>query len=79
VGHRFPLQSLLEEATSTQEKALYQAIVSLDEGADIAEYAAREAGDGERNQLLAEAKQLRKHSAEIRRMIGERTTPPVHN
>lgn len=75
VGHRFPLRTLLEETTSTQEKALYQAIVSLEEGADIAEYAAREATGGERKQLLDEAGQLRKHSAEVRRMIEERTSP----
>ncbi len=79
VGHRFPLRTLLEETTSEQEKALYQAIVSLEEGADIAEYAAREASDAARKQLLGEARQLRKHSAEVRRMIEERTTPPVND
>lgn len=72
VGHIFPLRTLLEETTSTQEKALYQAIVSLEEGADIAECAAREATGNEREQLLAEAQQLRRHSTEVRRLIEER-------
>jgi two-component system chemotaxis response regulator CheB len=74
VGHIFPLRTLLEETTSTQEKALYQAIVSLEEGADIAERAAREATGSEREQLLAEAQQLRRHSTEVRRLIEERKT-----
>jgi two-component system chemotaxis response regulator CheB len=77
VGHIFPLQTLLEELTSTQEKSLYQAIVSLEEGADLAEYAARQTNNGQREQLAAEASQLRRHSAEIRRLIEERKTPPV--
>ncbi len=77
VGHIFPLATLLEESTSTQEKALYQAIVSLEEGADMAEYAACEANDGERKQLLAEAKQLRRHSAAVRQLVEERKTPAV--
>lgn len=77
VGHLFPLQTLLEESTSTQERSLYQAIVSLEEGADIAEYAARHSNAAQQKQLFAEAGQLRRHSAEIRRLIEERKTPPV--
>lgn len=77
VGHIFPLRTLLEESTSTQERALYQAMVSLDEGADLAEYTARRAGEAERKQLLAEASQLRQQAQEIRRLIEERRTPPI--
>lgn len=77
VGHIFPLHELLEESTSTQEKSLYQAMVSLEEGADIAEYTAQRASEGERKQLLAEAGQLRQHSEAIRRLIEERQAPPI--
>lgn len=76
-GHIFPLHTLLEESTSTQERALYQAMVGLEEGADISECAARAAGGSERKQLLAEASQLRRHSEAIRRLIEERKTPTL--
>ena len=35
VGHRFPLKTLVNEQTSTQERRLYEAIVALQEGADL--------------------------------------------
>src|SRR5262249_40609895 len=37
VGHGFSLRTLLEEHTSTQERRLYEAIVALEEGADLAD------------------------------------------
>jgi len=77
VGHAFPLQSLVEEATSTQERKMYEAVLSLEEGADISELAATRLREVDREQLLAEAKQLRQHAAAIRKMIEERKTPPV--
>lgn len=75
VGHVFPLMTLIDEATSTQERKLYEAIVALEEGADLAEYAAKERlGNGN---LVREAEQLRQHAASIRKLIEERTTPFV--
>lgn len=77
VGHIFPLQTLIEEATSTQERKLYEALVSLQEGVEIAELAASHAGDSEKKQMLAEARQLRKQAQTVRQLIEERQTPPV--
>lgn len=76
VGHIFPLKTLLDEATSTQERKLYEAIVALEEGADMAELAA-ETEDAGNGNLQKEAKQLRAHAAAIRRLIEERRTPAV--
>lgn len=56
---------------------MYEAIVSLEEGADMAEYAAAQAGNDEGKQLIAEAKQLRKHAQAGRQLIEERQSPPV--
>lgn len=77
VGHAFPLQTLIEEATSVQERKMYEAMLSLEEGADLAEFAAGRAGAGDKEQLAAEAKQLRRHVEELQQLIAERQTPPV--
>jgi two-component system, chemotaxis family, protein-glutamate methylesterase/glutaminase len=74
VGHVFPLKTLLDEETSTQERKMYEAIVALEEGADLAEYAAAR-GVATNGNLTKEAEQLRRHAAAIRRLIEERTTP----
>jgi two-component system, chemotaxis family, protein-glutamate methylesterase/glutaminase len=77
VGHRFPLETLIEEATATQERKLYEAIVSLEEGADMAELQSSRAPEDERPRFVSEAKQLRRHALEIRKLIEERQTPAV--
>ena len=77
VGHLFPLKTLLEEETSTQERKLYEAIVSLEEGADLAEYAAARDDQGDPKRLTHEARQLREHAAGIRKLIEERVSPSV--
>jgi two-component system, chemotaxis family, protein-glutamate methylesterase/glutaminase len=77
VGHLFPLKTLLEEHTITEERKLYEAIVALEEGADLAEYAVGRGDHGDAAQLTREAKQLREHAAVVRSLIEQRTTPPV--
>ncbi|WP_263416596.1 chemotaxis protein CheB [Terriglobus albidus] len=77
VGHVISLKTLVEEETSTQEKTLYQAIVALQEGADLAEYAATRMTDVDVEALRREAEQLRKHADTIRSMIEERVAPSV--
>jgi two-component system, chemotaxis family, protein-glutamate methylesterase/glutaminase len=78
VGHVFPLKTLIEEETSTQERKLYEAIVSLDEGADLAEYTASlKSQESRRESLRNEAKQLREHAAAIRKILQERTATPL--
>jgi two-component system, chemotaxis family, protein-glutamate methylesterase/glutaminase len=76
VGHIFPLKTLLDEQTSTQERKMYEAIVALEEGADMAEYAAAH-GVPSNGDLYKEAHQLRRHAAAIRKLIEERTTPSL--
>jgi two-component system chemotaxis response regulator CheB len=75
VGHVLSLGALINEATSTQERKLYEAIVALQEGADIAEYASRQSDQTERGKLRAEAQQLREHAAAIKRMLETRAMP----
>ena len=57
VGHVFPLKTLLDEETVTQERKMYEAIVALEEGADLAEYAALR-GVARNGNLKKEAEQL---------------------
>lgn len=77
VGHVMSLKTLVEEETSTQERALYQAIVALQEGADLAEYAATRMAEADVEALRREAEQLRRHADTIRNMIEERIAPSV--
>jgi two-component system chemotaxis response regulator CheB len=74
VGHVLSLKTLFEEHTSTQERKLYEAIVALDEGADLAERMAV-TGNGEHDDLRREAEQLRRGANVIRKLIEERTMP----
>ena len=53
---------------------MYEAIVALKEGADLAEYAASKLNPGEHDRLLREAKQLREQAASVRKLIEERGT-----
>jgi len=71
VGHTFSLPSLLEEGTNTQERKMYEAMVALSEGSDMARYAAEHSPEPNK-QLSAEADQLRSYSDAIRRMIEDR-------
>lgn len=68
---------LLDEHTSTQEKKLYEALLALEEGADLAEYMATRIRFEQREQFMEEAAQLRRHAQGIRDMIESRGMPPV--
>ncbi len=74
VGHIFPLETLIDEQAETQERKLYEAILALEEGADLAEYAAKTGDDAERNRSLQQAAQLRSHAAAIRKLAEANTT-----
>ncbi len=76
-GHILSLKTLVDEHTSTQERKLYECIVALDEGADLAEYTATHGKVDDSKAFLYEAEQLRRFAAQIRRMIEERTIPAV--
>jgi two-component system, chemotaxis family, protein-glutamate methylesterase/glutaminase len=75
VGHVLSLRTLFDEHTSTQERKLYEAIVALEEGADLAERMAIESDDEEQDELKKEAEQLRGTAGVIRALIEERAMP----
>ena len=75
VGHILSLKTLFDEHTSTQERKLYEAVVALDEGADLAERMALDMDGAESDELKKEAEQLRRGAEVIRRLIEERVMP----
>ena len=76
VGHVLSLKGLFEEHTSTQERKLYEAIVALEEGADLAQRVAVSGyGAEEEEELRKEAEQLRRNAGIIRKLIEERAMP----
>ena len=77
VGHVFPLKTLIDEHTSTQERRLYEAIVALEEGAALSELALPHMEPERREGLQREAVQLRQHAAAIRKMLEERISPAL--
>lgn len=72
VGHLISLATLLDEHSSTQERKLYEAIVALDEGAELAAFAADRMEGVDVESLRREAEQLRIQAETIRRIIEER-------
>ncbi|HWG20613.1 MAG TPA: chemotaxis protein CheB [Terracidiphilus sp.] len=77
VGHTMSLQTLLEEATSTQERKLYEALVALEEGADMADTSARKLTGIEGDRFREEATQLRRQAVTLREIIETRVTPSL--
>jgi two-component system chemotaxis response regulator CheB len=77
VGHVMSIQTLFEEDTSTQERKMYEAIVALQEGADLAERMAGMASSADQEQLPREAEQLRSSAEVIRKLIEGRPTAPA--
>ena len=75
VGHVLSLRTLLEEHTSTQERKLYEAMVALEEGADLADRVASTQDSANEVELRREAEQLRRSAGVIRKLVEERTTP----
>ena len=68
VGHVFGLEALVEDSLSTRERKMYEAIVALEEGADLSDFAASKQPD-RNGSLQREGEQLRKQAKEIRRLI----------
>jgi two-component system, chemotaxis family, protein-glutamate methylesterase/glutaminase len=77
VGHVMSLKTLLDEETSMQERKLYEAIVALEEGADLAEFASGKLTGSEGERLHDEAAQLRRHATAIRDIVESRVTPSL--
>jgi Ribonuclease G/E len=78
VGHVLSLRTLFEEHTSTQERKLYEAIVALEEGADLALLVATTAEGLKEAELKKEAAQLRRDANLVRKLLEERTQPATN-
>ena len=77
VGHAFSTRALLNEQSAVQERKLYEAIIALEESADLSEYlATRSPGTG-RSRLMDEAEQLRQHATSLRAIIETRPAPSL--
>lgn len=75
VGHTFSTRMLLDGNASARERKLYEAIVALEEGADIAEFAAARVEPEKREELIQKAEKLRRHAGSVREILHE--VPPI--
>lgn len=74
VGHRYTPQALLHAHAETQERALWEAIVALEEAANMVAAAAPHLPQAVRSSLESEA-QEKGHQAETIREIVHELTP----
>jgi two-component system chemotaxis response regulator CheB len=72
VGHAFSTRALLSEQSAVQERKLYEAIITLEESADLSEYLATRTAVAGRTRLMEEAEQLRQHASSLRGIIETR-------
>jgi two-component system chemotaxis response regulator CheB len=72
IGHILSLKMLVDEHTSAQERKLYEAVLALEEGADLALFTATRTDETQARQLKEEAEQVRRHAREIKRLLEER-------
>jgi two-component system chemotaxis response regulator CheB len=77
VGHLLSLKALFDEHTSAQERKLYEAILALEEGADLALFTAARVEESQQKSLLREAEQLRRHAGAIKKLLEERVMPGI--
>lgn len=75
VGHTFSTRMLLDGNSTVRERKLYEAILALEEGADIAELAASRAEAEKREELMQKAEQLRERAGSVRDILRE--IPPI--
>jgi two-component system, chemotaxis family, protein-glutamate methylesterase/glutaminase len=71
VGHTFSPQSMLAEHFAAQEKALYAAIVALEEGASLTRRLAKQFGPA-KDRLLDEAHEREQQAESLKRILQER-------
>lgn len=75
VGHTFSTRMLLDGNASVRERKLYEAMVALEEGADIAEYASTQAEESKREELMQKAQELRRQAGFAREILQQ--IPPI--
>jgi two-component system, chemotaxis family, protein-glutamate methylesterase/glutaminase len=74
VGHTYSPKTMLAEHYSTQEKALYSAIVALEEGASLANRLADRLVPELRDRFIEEARDRRAEADALRKLLAERRT-----
>ncbi|HZU23062.1 MAG TPA: chemotaxis protein CheB, partial [Terriglobales bacterium] len=72
VGHTYSAKTMLAEHFAAQEKALYAAIVALEEGASLANRLADQFDSEARERLRQEAGQRQTQAETLRRLLNER-------
>jgi len=72
VGHTYSAKSMLAEHFAAQEKALYAAIVALEEGASLTERLAGQFDPVFRDRLRVEGRQRQSQAETIRKLLKER-------
>lgn len=75
VGHTFSARMLVDGNSSVRERKLYEAILALEEGADIAELAAARLETSKRQELMQKAEELRRQAGSVREILKE--APPI--
>lgn len=74
VGHTYSPRNMLAEHFAAQEKALYAAIVALEEGASLATRLAPEFDDTREERLREEARQRDAQAEVLKRFLAERSS-----
>jgi two-component system chemotaxis response regulator CheB len=71
VGHRYSTRTLLAAHSEAQEKALWSAVVALEEAANIANEVAPQFGDEAAERLRAQGQKRLKQASEIRALLQD--------
>jgi two-component system chemotaxis response regulator CheB len=74
VGHTFSPKSMLSELFAAQEKALYAAVVALEEGASLASRLSSEFDQSISDRLRAEARERETQAEALRKILRERSS-----
>ena len=72
VGHAYSAKSMLSEHFATQEKALYAAVVALEEGASLATRLSDKLGPEYKERLQDEAREREAHALVVKKVLRER-------
>jgi two-component system chemotaxis response regulator CheB len=69
VGHSFSARTLLQAHSEVQERALWAAVVALEESAKLIEYVARALPPAVVERLEAQAREKQRQAGEIRKIL----------
>jgi len=72
VGHTYSARSMISEHSATQERALYSAMVALEEGASLANRLAGHFDDQTAAKLREEARERKSQAGDVLRILTER-------